>query len=153
MRLWHKDLIVNGLLPKGQLLAQWRELNSIFAKQDNHILINYVYDYHKDHLLYYSLSVIGNMLDRGYRINKWDNFDEYFQMNGDAIVKRRTADALKKYAFQKVFKENVFYNEHNYFYLLVCYYNLAEKFIRGQKDYTPELFEKLQRFMIERGLL
>lgn len=52
MRLWHTDLI--PYLPKSQLVAQWIELNSIYKKQDNHILINYVYNYGKEYLLYYS---------------------------------------------------------------------------------------------------
>lgn len=33
MRLWHIDLVKNGLLPKSQIIAQWRELNSIFKKK------------------------------------------------------------------------------------------------------------------------
>ena len=43
MRLWHYKLL--PYLPKSQLIAQWRELNSIYKKQDRHILINYIYDY------------------------------------------------------------------------------------------------------------
>lgn len=39
MRLWHCEII--PYLPKTQLIAQWRELNSIFAREDKHILINY----------------------------------------------------------------------------------------------------------------
>lgn len=35
MRLWHYDLL--AFLPRSQLLAQWRELNSIYAKQDQHL--------------------------------------------------------------------------------------------------------------------
>lgn len=38
MRLWHIDLI--PYLPKTQLISQWRELNSVFKKQNKHILIN-----------------------------------------------------------------------------------------------------------------
>lgn len=46
MRLWHTDL--TPYLPKSQLLAQWRVLNSIFVKEDKHVLINYIYEYPKD---------------------------------------------------------------------------------------------------------
>ena len=42
MRLWHIDLI--PYLPKSQLLAQWRELNSIFKKQDKHIFEKKILD-------------------------------------------------------------------------------------------------------------
>ena len=66
MRIWHKDLI--KYLPKSQLLAQWRELNSIYKKQDNHILINYIYDYPKIYLYSYSQIVINEIIKRGYKI-------------------------------------------------------------------------------------
>jgi uncharacterized protein (TIGR02328 family) len=62
MRLWHIDLI--PYLPKSQLLAQWRELNSIFKKQDKHILFNYIYNYDKRYLLNYSQSVMREMLNK-----------------------------------------------------------------------------------------
>ena len=64
MRLWHRELI--RYLPKSQLLAQWRELNSIFKKQDDHILIRYIYKYDKEYLRDYSWSVIDEMNRRGY---------------------------------------------------------------------------------------
>ena len=51
MRLWHKDLI--EVLPRQQLLGQWRELNSIFKLQNRHILIDFVYVYPKEDLLTY----------------------------------------------------------------------------------------------------
>lgn len=51
MRLWNYELIENNLLPNSQAVAQWRELNSIFRKQDNHILINYIYNYNKETLM------------------------------------------------------------------------------------------------------
>ena len=140
MRLWHKDII--PYLPKSQLLAQWRELNSIFKKQDNHILINYIYTYDKTELEIYTQLVIREMETRVIKINKWENYFNYFETSYAPNFKcliSVTADC--------------FVNEHNDFYLLVCYYNLAEKFSRGQKDYTLELFKKLQDFMKERGLI
>ena len=76
MRLWHYKLI--PFLPNSQLLAQWRELNSIFKKQDKHILINYIYEYPKQDLLAYSLLVISEMTERGIDIRKTQNFDSYF---------------------------------------------------------------------------
>ena len=75
MRLFHKDLI--EVLPRQQLLGQWRELNSIFKLQNRHILINFVYDYPKEHLKTYSLLVVKEMKKRGYKINM-NNFYEYF---------------------------------------------------------------------------
>ena len=136
MRIWHYELI--PYLPKSQLwlLAQWRELNSIFVKQDNHILINYIYNYPKDYLLDYTNLVLQEFDNRGYKVKKMDNYNNYFK------------DLLGK----TVSREFLAYEEHNDFYLLVCYYNLAEKFSRGQKDYTSELFKKLRDFIEERGL-
>lgn len=77
MRLWHYQII--PYLPKSQLVAQWRELNSIFSKQDNHILINYVYNYDKEYLYTYSYFVLKEMKERGYQIKKWDNYNDYFK--------------------------------------------------------------------------
>ena len=59
MRLWHYKLI--PYLPKSQLLAQWRELNSIFKKQDKHILINYIYEYPREDLYKYSYIVLNEL--------------------------------------------------------------------------------------------
>ena len=80
MRLWHIDLV--PYLPKGQLLAQWRELNSIFKKQDNHILINYVYNYDKQYLHDYTCVVMQAMADRKYKIRSTENYTNYFTKEG-----------------------------------------------------------------------
>ena len=64
MRLWHYDLL--PYLPNSQLIAQWRELNTIYAKPVNHILINYVYEYDRVHLLAYSLLVLNELQNRKY---------------------------------------------------------------------------------------
>ena len=130
MRLWHIDLI--PYLPKSQLLAQWRELNSIYTKQDNHILINYVYNYSKGYLYNYSLKVIGEMAQRGYIIRSLDNFNKYFNDYYNHV-------------------EDLRFKEHNNEYLLICYYNLKEKYLRGQKDFTPEIWNNLQNFIYKRG--
>lgn len=124
MRLWHIDLI--PYLPKSQLIAQWRELNSIFKKQDNHILINYVYNYDKRPLLNYTQSVMREMLNRGYKINSVENYVKYF-ININSFGTER-------------------FQEHNNEYLTICYYNLKEKYLRGQKDFTDEVWDKLYEF-------
>lgn len=129
MRLWHYELI--PYLPKSQLLAQWRELNSIFKKQDKHILINYIYEYPKHDLMTYSNMVFTEMLDRGYKVN-YKNYKEYF--NGDFGV---TTD--------KPFK-----NHHNFRYLQQCFYNLEEKYDRGQKDFSKGRYEALDYYFIKK---
>ena len=128
MRLWHYQLI--PFLPKSQLIAQWRELNSIFKKQDKHILINYVYEYPKEDLWNYTLMVIKEMKDRGIKINNWKNYSSYF-----ANVK------------QQVLITHPFLHHHTDRYLLQCFYNLQEKYDRGQKDFTKEQYLKLEEFV------
>lgn len=135
MRLWHIDLI--SYLPKSQLLAQWRELNSIFKKQDKHILINYVYNYGKGYLYNYTIKVIEELDKRKCKIKSFENFNNYFH----TMVEN------------KYFKNHDFSNrfaEHNDEYLTICYYNLKEKYIRGQKDFTQDVWEKLYKFYKEK---
>ena len=126
MRLWHYELI--PYLPKSQLLAQWRELNSIYAKEDRHVLINYIYEYPKSDLLKYTELVLAEMRGRGVNIRTFDKMERYFEgVEAEAIP--------VPYA-----------RHHDNTYLTICYYNLFEKFLRGQKDYTKEQFEALQQY-------
>lgn len=129
MRLWHIDLI--PYLPKSQLLAQWRELNSIFKKQDKHILINYVYDYDKYYLYCYTIKVLEEIGNRHYNYNLV-NFCEYF----DYVWYKELYEM----------KHFLKFAEHNKEYLTICYWNLREKYIRGQKDFTKEVWNKLDIF-------
>ena len=57
MRIWHKSLI--PALPREQLVAQWRELSAIAGNLStkgtpNHILVNKVLDYPRDHFVSYA---------------------------------------------------------------------------------------------------
>lgn len=132
MRLWHYELI--RFLPKSQLLAQWRELNSIFKKQNKHILINYIYEYPKEDLYFYTLYVIQEFCNRNIHIKSFKNQAEYFK---DANID------MHKYILYKP----VFVNHHNYRYLKQCYFNLQEKFDRHQKDFSVEQYDKLYEFI------
>ena len=124
MRLWHYELI--PYLPKSQLIAQWRELNSIYKNQPKHILINYVYDYPKWDLFSYSRMVIFELEKRNYNIKSMKNFDNYF-------------------GFMITNKDYIpFPNHHNDRYLIQCYFNLQEKYDRGQKDFTKQEMMKIQ---------
>lgn len=128
MRLWHIDLI--PYLPKGQLLSQWRELNSIFKKQDNHILIKYIYNYPKDFLYIYTVKVLDEMYERKYNVKSFENYDKYFE---DIDAYNGVWTGLR-------------FKEHNNEYLTICYYNLKEKYLRGQKDFPKEVWDKLDNF-------
>ena len=125
MRLWHYKLI--PYLPKSQLLAQWRELNSIFKNQPKHILINYVYEYPKNDLKAYACMVIEEMTRRGFKINSRANFEAYFG-----------AELLPAPIDGKLFR-----NHHTFRYLQQCFYNLEEKYERGQADFSKEQYEAL----------
>lgn len=135
MRLWHYKLVEAGLLPQSQLVGQWRELNSIFRNQPKHILINYVYEYPKNDLYTYSLMVIKELTKRGYHITKFDNFYEYFGLGfGDG----NTLELV----------DVPFKNHHDLEYLEICCYNLKEKQMRGQEDFTNEMFLKINDFVL-----
>ena len=127
-RLWHIDLI--PYLPDSQLKAQWRELNSIFKKKDKHILINYLYKYTKDYLYVYTMKVMEEMRIRKFKINKLDNFNKYF----------KDIDLFKGIPALLRFKE------HDLDYLTICYYNLKEKYIRGQKDFDEKTWHRLDMY-------
>lgn len=131
MRLWHIDLI--PYLPKSQLIAQWRELNSIYKKQDKHILINYIYNYDKEYLLYYSNRIIREMAFRKIHVKSFENYFNYF---GDVFTSKSEYQQFQ-------------FAEHNNEYLLCNYYNLLEKYRRGQKDFSTEEFERLTDFVSE----
>lgn len=132
MRLWHYKLI--PFLPKSQLLAQWRELNSILKKQDKHILINYVYEYPKEDLLGYAYLLIEEMKKRKIKINSITNCISYFD---DMFLNEKIKVPCEP-----------FINHHNYRYLNQCFFNLEEKYDRDQKDFSKEEYDRLEQFMI-----
>lgn len=131
IRLWHYKLI--PYLPNKQLRGQWRELNSIFKKQDKHILINYIYEYPKEDLYIYTARIISEMHSRGFKIKVKENALNYFG-----------SDTLDVNWAKELFK-----NHHDFGYLEICYYNLKEKYLRGQSDFDTETFEELDKFYSE----
>ena len=136
MRIWHKDII--PYLPKTQLLGLWRELNSIFKKQDKHILINYIYEYSKYSLMVYSQYVINEMKKRGYVIKSFENYNKYFE-DVDPINLERLAEM----------NYNPFPAHHTERYLKQCFFNLQEKYDRGQKGFTEKVYEELLNYICE----
>lgn len=117
MRLWHKDLI--PVLPRQQLLAQWRELCAI-AKSirengtPNHILVNRIMDYPMYHLYNYASLVEIEMKKRGYKVDT-NKFLQYLEPIDMVIIPN----------------EHIFKNWHNERYLNQCYHNLEEKYDCG----------------------
>ena len=119
MRLWDKNLI--EVLPREQLVAQWRELSAIAGAiqkngTPNHILVNYVTN-DLNAFVMYSYMVRQEMKRRGYRTmeNVWTKIS--------SLV---SDDSWKACAYSSIFPK-----EHNFRYFLQCYYNLQEKYDRG----------------------
>lgn len=135
MRLWHYKLL--EYLPKSQLIAQKRECDLIFkdilnGRKTNHILINYIWDYPLDDLLAYYWDLSIEFDRRKIKFNK-----KYFM------------DMLRTHT-NITYKEGVkFENHHNNEYMMICYYNLKEKYLRGQKDFDAETFERLKEFVLK----
>ena len=133
MRLWHYKLI--PYLPKSQLIAQWRELNSIYKKQDKHILINYIYEYPDNDLNTYSLMVMRECRKRGIKIRSINNYYNYFGLD-------------KTTCLDQVVEP--FKNHHTDRYLMQCFYNLQEKYDRGQKDFSKLEYDLLEAYICNR---
>lgn len=71
--------------------------------------------------------VIEEMTRRGFKINSRANFEAYFG-----------AELLPAPIDGKLFR-----NHHNFNYLQQCFYNLEEKYERGQADFSKEQYEAL----------
>lgn len=121
MRLWHKDLI--PVLPRQQLLGQWREC-CLIAKNiaehgtPNHILVNKIMDYPIYHFIFYSGLVHDEMIKRNYKCD-WETFRKH----------------LSGWTWENVLKNITYFDLfaywHNKRYLDQCYYNLEEKYDCG----------------------
>ena len=119
MRLWHKDLIC--VLPREQLVAQWRECSAIAGNimtkgTPNHILVNKIMDYPMNHFITYAAAVRAEMTSRGYRTmnNVWEKITKVVDGNYTILP------------IEEIYPE--WMNEE---YLAICYYNLKEKYMCG----------------------
>lgn len=120
MRLWHKDLI--QVLPRQQLIAQWRECcciarNIAVNGTPNHILVNKIMDYPVSDFHRYARLVADEMEYRGYNCD-YKRFTQYKK-------------ALGFKATDMLLGNPIFEGWHNHRYLLQCYFNLAEKYDCG----------------------
>lgn len=127
MRLWHIDLI--PYLPDSQLKAQWRELCAIASTRPNHILINYIYKYSNAYLLAFGMKIKDEMHRRNMRVNKILEFAEKLG-----------------YKYRTEYNPTLRYPEHNFAYLRQCFYNLQEKYQRGQKDFDKKAYDNLSLY-------
>lgn len=127
MRLWHKDLI--PYLPKKQLIAQWRECCAIASNladkgTPNHILVNKILNYTKNHFWNYHLLIIKEMRNRGYRTTS--NSINMFTINY-----RYWIEDNEPLVFSMVCFDDLFADWHNERYLKQCLFNLQEKYDCG----------------------
>ena len=116
MRLWHKDLI--PVLPKQQLLGQWRECcciarNIAVNGTPNHLLVNKIMDYPLEDFYSYAAKVYRELEYRGYKCD-WFKFSKWKIGN-----------------FTIIDNIELFNNWHNDRYLMQCFYNLQEKYDCG----------------------
>jgi uncharacterized protein (TIGR02328 family) len=121
MRIWSKQLI--SVLPREQLVSQWRELSAIAGAiqkngTPNHILVNKVCQYSWNHFISYAYWLRQEMTKRGYKTmdsvwNKIISLDPNFML----------------LSFDKIY-----HDWHNERYLRQCYFNLQEKYDCGGID-------------------
>ena len=118
MRLWHCDFI--KVLPREQLVAQWRELSAIAGAiqkngTPNHLLVNFVLEYDYDHFISYAYYVRKEMTSRGYRTmdSVWNKII--------ALKPNYTLLPLN----------DLYERKMNLTYANICYFNLFEKWLCG----------------------
>lgn len=122
IRLWHKDMI--SVLPREQLVAQWRECSAIAGNINtkgtpNHILVNKIMDYPMSHFISYAFHIRQEMTRRGYRTmdSVWNKILQTYESDyGEVEI----------LPLDKLFPE-----WHNDTYWVICYYNLKEKWMCG----------------------
>lgn len=113
MRLWHVDLI--EVLPKKQLLSQWRECcriarNIVVNGTPNHLLVNKILDYDISEFYSYATMVFAEMQKRGYKCD-FEKFSKFCD-----------CDTLVFHPFA---------SWHNDRYFVQCVFNLQEKYDCG----------------------
>lgn len=123
MRLWHKELI--PVLPRKQLLSQWRECcciarNIAVNGTPNHILVNKVLDYPDQDFIEYCCMVRNEMLSRGYKCSNAST-ETLFDFVGNSSGFYNNDNV----------KPKLFEGWHNDRYFWQCYYNLQEKYDCG----------------------
>lgn len=118
MRLWSKQII--SVLPREQLVAQWRELSACAGNiklkdTPNHILVNKIMDYPLDHFISYAYYIRQEMTNRGYKTmdSVWNK-----------IVRLKPN-------WELIFITNIYPYWMDITYLKICYWNLYEKYLCG----------------------
>lgn len=139
MRLWHKYLI--GVLPRKQLLGQWREC-CLIAKNiaekgtPNHLLVNKVMEYPIGEFCDYCNIVLNQMLVRGYNVS-----EKSIHCLEDNV----------EFCVDSDLNMDIFSGWHNDRYLKQCFYNLQEKYdCSGISDDEWEILRSRYEDLISR---
>lgn len=105
----------------------WKDIAN--GKKTNHVLINYIWEYedYKIQLASYYYLLEKEFKNRGFNFN--DKCPLLIYVTG-----------LTNTPFDK---------HHDDRYLLQCFYNLQEKYVRGQKDFTLMQYAKLKKLWRE----
>lgn len=137
MRLWHKYLI--PVLPKQQLVAQWRELSAISGKlslvgSPQHLLVNKITKYEWLHFINYV-----NIVRVELKLRKIHTNDNVYEK-----IYKQSKEAFDKFTHHLMpYEGRAFEGWHDDRYLKQCYYNLQEKYDCG--GITSEEFAKIER--------
>lgn len=138
MRLWHKDFI--SVLPREQLVAQWRELSAIAGAiqkngTPNNILVNFVLNYDYDHFINYAGVVRTAMNFRGYRTmnSVWEKITSL-------------KPNWKYLSYDEIYKEKM-----DNTYLDICFYNLYEKILCESGIKEPDSSNIIKTYYEKRG--
>ena len=120
MRLWHKNLIT--ILPKLQLLGQWRECCAIASNigalgTPNHLLVNKIMKYDMAHFATYCDLVQWEMTKRGY--------------SPSPLTIGNIENCIRREISSYVPYDILFDGWHNDRYLWQCLSNLEEKYDCG----------------------
>ena len=118
MRLWHTQLIKT--LPNMHIQAQWRELSAIAGAiqkngTPNHVLVNFVLDYDYDNFISYAYYIRQEATRRNIRT-----------MNS---VWEKITSLKPNYNLLPI--EEVYKEKMDNTYLIICSYNLYEKYLCG----------------------
>ena len=129
MRLWHKDFI--PVLPREQLVAQWRELSAIAGSiqkkgTPNHLLVNFVLDYDYNLFISYSAEVRLEMTRRNIRTmdTVWNKI---ISLKPD---------------WNQLSHEEIYELKMDSEYFKICYWNLKEKYLCG--GIKPEDWDRIK---------
>jgi len=139
MRLWHKDFI--SVLPREQLIAQWRELSVIAGAiqkngTPNHILVNFILHYDYSHFINYAKLIRDEMTRRGYRTmnSVWDKITN-LKPDWEPI------------SYNEIYKEKM-----DNTYLDICFYNLYEKILCEGGIKEPDASNIIKAYCEKRGM-